>query len=431
MTLMSRLTITSAAEAGTPVWGGILQRKCACGRHAGGGECEECKKKKRLQRQRSHGAETAEVPSVVHEVLRSSAQPLDARTRNFMEPRFGRDFSQVRVHDDGRAAFSAKAVGALAYTVGNNVVFGSGQYAPETPRGRELLAHELTHVVQQSATPAGGALTLDNDAGAEREADAMARSAASGEPLAPPSAMGHGLQRQRLPVDERDLDAPHGPRRGRSGASARFLECVKEEGEQNRQRCREKHLGVPGCPSTYTIPDDVYMAIGKAWKKSGHGGRKVAEQGGIVVTDDKGKRKIRTGSGESGSITFPKGKPGEVIEGSFHTHPYSKDENSELGVSFSGTDVQNSINGRLGSVQYIGAGTCYFILNTLDTASRDDCKTKDIKKRWDDSFAAATGTLAERAETAVKVAITDCGLCYYKTCRPDDKSPVPKTADLV
>jgi hypothetical protein len=89
------------------------------------------------------------VPPIVHDVLRSTGQPLDAATRAFMEPRFDHDFSQVRVHTDARAAESARAVDALAYTVGRGVVFGAGRYAPETQIGKVLLAHELTHIVQQ------------------------------------------------------------------------------------------------------------------------------------------------------------------------------------------------------------------------------------------------------------------------------------------
>ena len=88
-----------------------------------------------------------------------------------MEPRFGQDFSQVRVHSDSRAAESATAVNALAYTVGSDVVFGPGQYTPETPPGRHLLAHELTHVVQQ----ARGALGTDAESKAQRSADLVSR----------------------------------------------------------------------------------------------------------------------------------------------------------------------------------------------------------------------------------------------------------------
>ena len=89
------------------------------------------------------------VPSIVHEVVRSPGQPLDDATRSFMEPHFGHDFSRVRVHTDSKATESARAVNALAYTVGHDVVFGCGQYAPRLPAGEQLLAHELTHVVQQ------------------------------------------------------------------------------------------------------------------------------------------------------------------------------------------------------------------------------------------------------------------------------------------
>ncbi len=88
-------------------------------------------------------------PPIVQNVLSSPGEPLDAETRAFMEPRFGHDFSRVRVHSDAPAANSAKAVNALAYTVGRDIVFGTHQYAPQTTDGRRLLAHELTHTVQQ------------------------------------------------------------------------------------------------------------------------------------------------------------------------------------------------------------------------------------------------------------------------------------------
>ena len=91
------------------------------------------------------------VPPIVHDVLRSPGQPLDATTRAFMEPRFGRDFSHVRVHTGDKAAQSARAVNALAYTVGSSVVFGAGRYVLHTTNGQKLLAHELTHVVQQTS----------------------------------------------------------------------------------------------------------------------------------------------------------------------------------------------------------------------------------------------------------------------------------------
>jgi len=92
------------------------------------------------------------VPPLVHNVLNSGGgQPLDATTREFMEPRFGFDFSQIRVHADERAAESAHSVSARAYTVGQEIVFGEGQYAPGTSEGKRLIAHELTHTLQQGA----------------------------------------------------------------------------------------------------------------------------------------------------------------------------------------------------------------------------------------------------------------------------------------
>lgn len=144
---------TKPASSFTPAQSVVLQRQCACGQHTvASGECEECLQKREgtLQRAAINSASTNAVPPIVHDVLNSPGQPLDAGTRAFMEPRFGHDFSQVRVHTDARAAESARSVNALAYTVGRDVVFGTGQYAPGTGEGKRLLAHELTHVVQQN-----------------------------------------------------------------------------------------------------------------------------------------------------------------------------------------------------------------------------------------------------------------------------------------
>jgi hypothetical protein len=91
--------------------------------------------------------------------LPSSGQPLDPATRAFFEPRFGHDFSQVRIYSDTEAAESAKSLGARAYTAGSKIAFGGGLYQPGTGEGQRLLAHELTHVVQQghaAAVPGGG-----------------------------------------------------------------------------------------------------------------------------------------------------------------------------------------------------------------------------------------------------------------------------------
>ena len=130
----------------------FLQRKCACGGAPGvSGACEECQANL-LQRKAATANSLGAVPSSVSAALRAPGQPLHADTREYMESRFGHDFSHVRVHADASAANSARAVNALAYTVGRDVVFAPGQYAPNTAVGRQLLAHELTHVLQQSAS---------------------------------------------------------------------------------------------------------------------------------------------------------------------------------------------------------------------------------------------------------------------------------------
>lgn len=188
--------------------GRLLQRKCACGTHTiSGSNCQECSRSSSEQTLRRSllpdRQDSAAVPDVVHEVLRSPGKPLEAATRSFMETRIGHDFSgirahtasppvhsnlvigrtddpaekaadrvadavmrpsspggasmpagydfsRVRVHTDAKAAQSAQSVGALAYTVGDHVVFGGGQYAPGTSGGAKLLAHELAHVAQQT-----------------------------------------------------------------------------------------------------------------------------------------------------------------------------------------------------------------------------------------------------------------------------------------
>jgi len=249
--LLTAQTQTAAKPNFTPMPSNLLQRQCACGQHtSAGGECEECKQKREgtLQRAAISPSPLHEVPPIVHEVLRSPGQPLDAETRAFMGPRFGHDFSRiptytpasgvmqtklavnkpgdeyeqeadriadqvlaapagsavssapsriqryagqategtetapasvdrvlgspgrpldpalrqdmgqrfgydfsrVRVHSGAAAEQSARDVNANAYTVGHNIVFGAGQFIPGTQEGRRLVAHELTHVVQQT-----------------------------------------------------------------------------------------------------------------------------------------------------------------------------------------------------------------------------------------------------------------------------------------
>lgn len=176
-----------------PASTGLLQRKCACGNHTiAGGECEECSKKKRLglqtkltigepsdvyeqeadriadqvmaapahhaligalphiQRLSEHSnGQMDATPASVERVLGSSGRPLETALRQDMEQRFGHDFSRVRVHTDAAAAQSARDVNAHAYTVGQDIVFGAGRFAPGTHQGQWLIAHELSHTLQQ------------------------------------------------------------------------------------------------------------------------------------------------------------------------------------------------------------------------------------------------------------------------------------------
>ena len=113
--------------------------------------CTECEEEEKLQRkEQPSNSVTTEAPPVVGEAINSASKPLAEDTRSFMENRMGYDFSNVKIHTGSIATKSAQSINALAYTSGNNIVFNEGQYAPDTKSGKALLAHELTHVVQQN-----------------------------------------------------------------------------------------------------------------------------------------------------------------------------------------------------------------------------------------------------------------------------------------
>ena len=120
-----------------------IQRKCA--------HCEEEEKEKLQRKEGSNGAAASEAPPIVSEAINSGGESMDDEARSFMENRFGYDFSNVKIHTGAEAAQSAQSIHALAYTSGSNIVFNEGQYAPATDNGKRLLAHELTHVIQQDA----------------------------------------------------------------------------------------------------------------------------------------------------------------------------------------------------------------------------------------------------------------------------------------
>lgn len=194
MTTVRRQTTSTPAPARTLVQSELLQRRCACGGSAVSsltGVCEQCKEKRlqaklaigatndpleqeadriadqvlatppnsavssappRIQRFTGQSAGQADTaPASVDRVLASPGRPLDSGLQQDMEQRFGHDFSRVRVHSGATAEQSAREMNAHAYTVGQNIVFGAGRFAPASHGGRRLIAHELTHVVQQTA----------------------------------------------------------------------------------------------------------------------------------------------------------------------------------------------------------------------------------------------------------------------------------------
>src|SRR5262249_24133518 len=156
--------------------------------------------------------ETEFAPSLVDQALRSAGRPLEPAMQQALQPRFSYDLSRVRIHTGGLASASARAINANAYTVGRDIVFGEGAYAPGTAAGNHTVAHELTHVVQESrdGVPRGGPLTIapTGDAAA-READAQAgrvvRGFAAG---ARPSPMGGIVQRQARPQAQPNAPQP-------------------------------------------------------------------------------------------------------------------------------------------------------------------------------------------------------------------------------
>jgi hypothetical protein len=138
-----------------------------------------------MQQRRTDGISTPSIiPPIVREVVGSPGQRLDAEARTYFEPRFRHDFGRVRIHSDTRAAEAARAVNALAFTLGRDIVFGPGRYAPTTKAGRQLLAHELTHVLQQAGGSASPLLeTIPSDSEPEREARRASSRIDTGEPL--------------------------------------------------------------------------------------------------------------------------------------------------------------------------------------------------------------------------------------------------------
>lgn len=320
------LRMKGRSPAANPVQG-ALQRKCACGSMAGSsGSCAECQSKREgilqtklqigeagdryeqeadrvadqvvkisnasLQKQvnpQTHlekkedkltqrketptplsvDLSSSDAPSVVHEVLNSPGQPLDSETLAFMEAGFGHDFSQVRVHTDSKASESARAINALAYTVGQDIVFGANHYAPNTNTGKRLVAHELTHVVQQNSLVSGTTL--------QRLADPNC-SSASGLPLRDSctaynntcysssfSASGGTIVNVNVTVDYNDPESCSFPQ-GREDFRVQLMQCgwidskVKDFGTNGIGATLTDSATLPGAGTVYGN-DNYYLRV--------------------------------------------------------------------------------------------------------------------------------------------------------------------------
>lgn len=219
-----------------------LMRKCACGTHAGGGQCSECARK---QVQHEANAEHDMRKAVsVETTIATAGQPLAGVTRRNMEQHFGHDFSGVRVHTDAAAADSAATVNAQAYTVGSHVVFGAGQYAPQTTQGQGLLAHELAHVVQQQ----GAIGTLGESPHLEHEADQAALRVLNGQPA---GVTGHGVASVMRQPKGSGTSVPPKPvaARAPTAAEQKIIETARNAAAVRTQIAYFRTAGIgPGTP---------------------------------------------------------------------------------------------------------------------------------------------------------------------------------------
>jgi hypothetical protein len=187
---------------------GVLQRQCACGTYTSGGNCSSCSKNNtasQIQRKATNDGSGSETPPIVHDVLRSQGQALNETTRAFFEPRFGHDFSNVRVHTDEKAAQSAQAVNALAYTVGRDLVFGAGQYDPAISTGQRLLAHELAHSLQQNQQSGASSSTLAISQPQEKAETEASETAESIMDIQTPDVPGKGTKSAAIPIQHRPM----------------------------------------------------------------------------------------------------------------------------------------------------------------------------------------------------------------------------------
>jgi peptidoglycan/xylan/chitin deacetylase (PgdA/CDA1 family) len=286
-------------------------RRCACGGAVGSdGMCGRCRQNV-LQRLAFATAPSV-APPIVHDVLSSAGRPLDAGVRAELEPRFGHSFADVRVHADDRAAESARAVAARAYTVGRDVVFAAGRYAPRSAEGRHLIAHELAHVVQQRGASPSLQPWLEIGA-ANDPAEHQAERAAAGAG-APGTATGT-LRLQRSVEDDGLGPAMRGPRTGepalRHGSTLPYREatelaaCLRIMGPENAEYCREQVLG------------ETSGGAAKAEAKSKAKGKAAGTTRTFALTFDDGPHTAQLGKGINRTEKVLDVLKGRSIKGAF------------------------------------------------------------------------------------------------------------------
>jgi hypothetical protein len=336
------------APAALPVRTGLVQRQCACGGAAGlTGECEECSKERRFGLQTklklstpgdlheqeadriadqvmatpAHPAltgalprirrfagpskgETQVAPASVDQALATPGRPLEPALRRDMEQRFGHDFSRVRVHTGAAAEQSVQEVNAHAYTVGHDMVFGAGRFAPQTPQGRRLVAHELTHVVQQG----GGSIprTVDNpQSGMARGAQGLCGSITGNGSSGPSPLTTHqgGLAAGVHPSPAVVQRAP-GDKGGMESVAVNLLYPEEEEVLQSATRVLEANVLAEGAVF-YT---GTTGAVGKDWNAIG-----ISASAFIVgpFMSDMGQflyvYRLKNSTGKQGTYTFSRG----------------------------------------------------------------------------------------------------------------------------
>ena len=235
---------------------GVIHRKCApC--EAGETTCPKCEEEEKVRRKEKpdHAPQVGRTAHAQISALRGGGQPLPTSVRAFFEPRFDADFSQVRLHTNSAAAEAARAIQAKAFTAGQDVAFAAGEYVPDSAVGRKLLAHELTHTLQQKngASLQSAELISQRDDPAEREADAMADTLVQhGAPVAV-------VQGQPVPAVQRDLQP------GAGGQA-----CAAAPEDFSRVSGAEALQGQIAGTQTSSDPIASLEVLKKVWMTYGH-----------------------------------------------------------------------------------------------------------------------------------------------------------------